>query len=245
MNNRNAATWLLGSLALFGALWCATPPAPARAQPPADAYAPSAPPEAYQAALRTNLKIVADWIDQGDFSSANKSHQLVTTLVQLYGLRSNDDKHKESAAALKTATDKVTAAIRMKNTEVGKKAVAECTDAIAALTKAPAGEKAVHKNFRSFGGTGTWMLLMDGSIIDAKDTKSVEEFQHLALALAEEASVMSFIRPEANWRKFADETRSAALKAAEAAKKDGLAAGRTELKAVTQTCEACHKGYKR
>ena len=67
MKKHNAATWLFGFLVLT-VLWyvTATPPAPVYAQGADGSYTPSAPPESYQASLRTNLKIVADWIDQGD-----------------------------------------------------------------------------------------------------------------------------------------------------------------------------------
>jgi cytochrome c556 len=247
MKHQNAATWLLGLCALAGALWywTAAPPSSALAQAPDTSYTPLAPPESYQAALRSNLKIVGDWVDQGDFASANQSQRYVAALAQLYALRSNDDKHQEAAAALKAACDKVSAALRAKNAEASKQALKDCEAAVAGLTKAPPGEKAVHKNFRSPASTQILMLLMDCSIIDAKDAKSAEEFRHLSLALAEEANVAQFLRAEAKWRKFAEETRAVALKAAEAAKKDGLDAGRTELKKIAQTCEACHQGYKR
>ena len=88
----------------------------------------------------------------------------------------------------------------------------------------------MHKNFRPFGNTQTWMMLMDCSVIDAQEAKTPTEFEHLALAVAEEANVMLFLRNEARWRKFAEDTRSVALTAANAAKKDGLDVGRAELK---------------
>jgi cytochrome c556 len=234
------------SLSVFtGALcyWTATAPAVAQTVE-ANNYTPTAPPESYQAVLRSNLKIVGDWIDMNDYQSAAQSQRLVAALAQLYALRSNDDKHKAQAAALRTACDKVTAALRTKNAETSKKALKDCEDAVAALTKTPPSEKAVHKNFKPFGNTQTWMMLMDCSIIDAKDTKSVEEFQQLSLAVAEQANVTSFLRNEAKWRTYAEQTRGVALKAAETAKKDGLDAGRIELKKINQTCEACHQGYK-
>jgi cytochrome c556 len=245
MNKQNAATWLLGLCVLAGAPWCGTPPPAARAQDADNSYAPQAPPESYQAALRSNLKIVGDWVDQGDFASAAQSQRFVAAVAQLYALRSNDDKHKEASAALKAACDKLAAALRTKNLEASKQALKDCEAVATGLAKVPSGEKAVHKNFRSPASTQVLMLLMDGSIIDAKDAKSAEEFRHLSLAVAEVADVARFLRAEAKWRKFAEETRSVAVKAAEAAKKDGLDAGRTELKKIAQTCEACHQGYKR
>jgi hypothetical protein len=245
MKKQNAATCLLGLCALAGALWIWTAAPPAVAQPADNSYTPLAPPESYQAALRSNLKIVGDWVDQGDFASATQSQRYVAAVAQLYALRSNDDKHQESATALKAACDKVAAALRTKNAETSKQALKDCEAVVAGLTKASPAEKAVHKNFRSPASTQVLMLLMDGSIIDAKDAKTPEEFQHLSLALAEEANVAQFLRAEARWRNFAEQTRAVAVKAAEAAKKDGLEAGRTELKKIAQTCEACHQGYKR
>jgi hypothetical protein len=247
MKKQNAATCLVILCVLAGALWCwtAAPPSPALAQAPDNSYTPLAPPESYQAALRSNLKIVGDWVDMGDFASANQTQRFVAALAQLYALRSNDAKHQEAAAALKAACDKVSAALRTKNMEASKQELKDCEHVVAGLTKVPPGEKAVHKNFRSPASTQTLMMLMDSSIIDAKDAKSVEAFQHLALAVAEQANVAQFLRAEAKWRKFAGETRAVAVKAAEAAKKDGLDAGRTELKKIAQTCEACHQGYKR
>ena len=246
MKNQHAALWLLGACVLTGALCYCSAPVPAVAQAPdATSYIPVAPPEAYQAALRSHLKLTRDWIDQGDFASAGQTQRQLAALVQLYGLRSNDDKHKEQAATLTKACDKIGTVLRTKNADNSKKALTECEEAVAGLTKTPAAEKAVHKNFKSFGGTNTWMLLMDGAILDAEDAKTVEELQQLALAVAEEANVTQFIRNEANWRKLADNTRTTAQTAAEVAKKDGLDAGRKELKKVKQTCTACHQGYKR
>ena len=69
------------------------------------------------------------------------------------------------------------------------------------------------------------MMLMDCSIIDAQEAKSAQEFEHLALAVAEGGNVTQFIRNDAKWRKFALETRTVAQKAAATAKKDGLDAG--------------------
>jgi hypothetical protein len=246
MTKQYAALWLLLASAITGAFCFWQAPAPAVAQAPdANSYAPLSPPESYQAALRSNLKITRDWIDMKDFASATQSQRLVVALAQLYALRSDDDKHKEQAAALRTLCDKAAAAIRTKNAAACNKALTDCDEAVAALTKTPATEKAIHKDFKPFGNTNTWMMLMDCSIIDAEDAKSAEDFQHLALAVAEEANVTRFLRNEARWRKFAEETRAVAQRAAEAAKKDGLDAGRAEMKKIKQTCNACHQGYKR
>ena len=246
MTRQHAALWLLILSAFTGALCFCPPPAPAGAQPTdTSTYTPLAPPESYQAALRSNLKIVRDWIDQNDFQSAAQTQRLVAVLAQLYALRSDDDKHKEQATALRTACDKVATTLRTKNAEASRKALKDCDDLVAALTKAPPGETAVHKNFKPFGGTNTWMMMMDCSIIDAQEAKTAEEFQHLALAVAEGANVTQFIRNDAKWRKFAAETRTVAQNAAEVAKKDGLDAGRTEMKKIMPTCTACHQGYKR
>ena len=246
MTKQHAALWLLSACVLTGALYHWNAPVPAMAQAPdANSYTPQAPPESYQAALRSNLKVVRDWIDMNDFASAAQAQRLVLSLAQLYALRSNDDKHKEQAAALRAACDKVSPFLRAKNAEASKKALTDCEQLVEALTKVPPGEKAVHKNFKPFGGTNTWMMMMDCSIIDAQEAKSAQEFEHLALAVAEAANVTQFIRNDAKWRKFAAETRIVAQNAAAAAKKDGLDAGRTELKKIMPTCTACHQGYKR
>jgi hypothetical protein len=246
MTKQHAALWLLGVSVLTGALCYCPVPAPALAQP-ADTttYTPLAPPESYQAVLRSNIKITRDWIDMNDFASAAQSQRLVASLAQLYALHSNDDKHKEQAAALRAACDKVNGPLRAKNAEASKQALKECEEAVAALAKAPPAEKAAHKNFKPFGGTNTWMMLMDCSIIDAEEAKTADDFQQLSLAVAELANVTQFIRNEAKWRQYAADTRSTAQKAAELANKNGLDAGRAELKKIKQTCNACHQGYKR
>src|ERR1700723_1303319 len=118
MTKQYAVVWILLVSALTGA-WCYwSAPAPVVAQAPeANSYTPLSPPESYQAALRSNLKITRDWIDMKDFASATQSQRLVIALAQLYALRSNDDKHKEQATALRTVCDKAAAAIRTKNAD--------------------------------------------------------------------------------------------------------------------------------
>ena len=75
------------------------------------------------------------------------------------------------------------AAIRTRNLDATRKAIANCEETVAALTQAPVAEKAVHKNFKPFGNTSTWMTLMDCSVIDAEDTKTADDFQFLAWRL--------------------------------------------------------------
>ena len=66
-----------------------------------------------------------------DFQSAAQTQRLVAALAQLYALRSDDDKHKVQATALRTACDKVGTTLRTKNAEASRKALKDCDDLVA------------------------------------------------------------------------------------------------------------------
>ena len=77
MKNQVVARWLLGC----GVLAAAACSLAAEMRPADGSYTPLAPPESYQAALHANLKIVRDWIDMGDFASANRPWCRLVTLL--------------------------------------------------------------------------------------------------------------------------------------------------------------------
>jgi hypothetical protein len=108
----------------------------------------------------------------------------------------------------------------------------------------PPGPKVVDGNFRPTGSLKTWMLILDAAYGESKRTRTPEEIELLAGAIAEEANAVRFLRTDARWRRTAEEVRDLALSAAGKARTDGVDAARAELKKANQRCEYCHQGFK-
>ncbi|MCI0356289.1 MAG: hypothetical protein L0099_14800 [Acidobacteria bacterium] len=158
----------------------------------ASGYTPVSPPRALHAALQINLKIVQDWLNEKDYTSAAQTAQGLIVLAQLHGYQSADPDWQKRTKALAEASGRLLAAARKKDTAGCEKNVRECTALLDELAKhPPAGPKMTVKNFAPFGSTKTWMLLMDGAYVDAKSARKAEELEELALALAETLNVSS------------------------------------------------------
>lgn len=209
-------------------------------------YTPVATPRALLTALRNNLKIVEDWLNDKDYASAEQTAQGLIVLAQLQGYQSANKEWQQRTKALAEAGGRLLAATKKKDAAACAKSVQECTDLLDALTKQPAtGSKVTVKNFATFGSTKTWMLLMDGAYVDAKSAKKPAELLDLAYTLAETLNVTSHLRNDAMWRTMALDNRKVALSAASKAAANDLDGARRDLKAVYAGCEACHQGYKK
>ena len=210
------------------------------------AYTPVAPPRALLTALRTNLKIVEDWLNDKDYASAGQTTQGLIVLAQLQAYQSADKDWQQRTKALAEAGGRLLAATKKKDAAACEKSVQECAALLDGMAKQPAtGPKVTVKNFATFGSTKTWMLLMDGAYVDAKSAKKPEELLDLAYALAETLNVTSHLRNDARWRTMALDNRKVALSAASKAAANDLDGARRDLKAVYAGCEACHQGYKK
>jgi hypothetical protein len=215
-------------------------------EPASDGYAPVSPASAIHAAVQSSLKLVQDWLADKDFLSATEASQELTAVAQLYAYQSARPDWRSRTAILRETCLRLTAATRAKDADRCAKAVAECQRTLSDLaTDPPPAEKAVQADFRPFGSNKVWMLLMDGAYTDAKTAKSASDVESLAYQIAEEASVVGHLRPEARWRQLSVDVRETALAVAQQARTAGLDVARRELKSVYLRCEACHQGYKR
>ena len=232
---------LAAAIILAAAGFCVAP-----ADDSASGYTPVAPPRALHTALRINLKITEDWVNDKDYTSAAQAAQGLIVLAQLYGFQSTQKEWQQRTKALADASGRLLAAARKKDAAGCAKSAGECAGLLDELAKhPPAGPKVTVKNFATFGSTKTWMLLMDGTYVDAKAAKAPAELAELAYTLAETLNVSSHLRNDAKWRTMALDARRAALDVAAKAAADDLAGARGGLKAVYAACEACHQGYKK
>jgi hypothetical protein len=239
---------LLGWSAILGLLLVHAVLSPSGAgQQPADkSFSPVAPAMSLHAALEYNLKIARDWLDQKDYASAAQTAQGIILLIQLYGYQSDQASWRDKIAALRDACSTLGDVARDKDKAACDKAAAACDRLLAELGKnPPTGDKVVAKDFKSFGSTRQWMVLMDGTYGDAKAARNTRDLANWAYTLAEQANLAVHLRADQRWRDAAREMREAALATAKKAQDNDLAVARGELKKVYQSCEACHQGYRK
>ena len=218
---------------------------PAGQPGPDRSFAPVAPAAALQASLEFNFKVARDWLDQKDYKSAAQTAQCLAALAQLYGYQSDQPAWREQTEALRDACSKLADAARDKDKDACAQAAGQCEKLLAGLGKdPPAGAKRAVKDFKSFGSTKTWMLLMDGTYGDAKAARGAKQLENWAYALAEQANLSVHLKADPRWREAALQMREAALATAKKAQEDDLNAARGELKKVNQSCEACHKAFR-
>ncbi len=198
------------------------------------------------AALRSNLKIVRDWLNDKDFLSAAETAQGLTALAWLYSFQSTEPSWQAKTAALKDACSKLAASAKAKDAGDCEKQSQFCEKLLQDLEQnPPLGSKVVEKRMKPFGATKTWMSLMDGAYTDAKTAKTAKEMEHMASAIAEEVNVVAHLRDDARWQRAAGEVREIALRVAAEAKGDDLAQARADLKTIYNRCQACHEAFRR
>lgn len=207
-------------------------------------YVPVAPPAAMNAAVRSNVKLVRNWVAEKDYQSAVESNRGLSLVIQLYGCQSAAPEWRKQIGTLQEQVGKLDDAVKRKAAADCDKVLAECDRLLDDLAR-NAPEKSADKNFKAFGANKTWMLLMEGTYIDAKRAETAKEFALYCQALAEEANVLGFTRADARWRESSAEVRDAALKAAKLAAGNNLPEARKALKVMYQRCEACHQRAKK
>jgi hypothetical protein len=208
--------------------------------PPEDGYAPVAPPPALDAALRSSLKTVRDWIEDGDFASAVRDAQGLTALAHLYAYQGSDPTWRARTTALADASSRLSAAARDKDPAACERLLRECATHLDDLACRSPGPPASRKDFKPRGGTNTWMLLMDAAYSDAKTARTPRDLERLAGALAEEANAVGHLRGDARWKQTSRDVRTAALDVAAKARADDLPGAKAALKTVYRRCEDCH-----
>jgi hypothetical protein len=209
-------------------------------------FSPVAPAAAINAALRSNLKLVQDWLKDRDYASAAETAEGLAVLAQAYQCQSAQSGWRERVAALRESCSILVAQAKARDAAGCTQAVASCAALLAELSQnLPSESNAVEQNFKPVGSTKTLMKLLDGTYADAKASKGADELMQLAYALAEGTNVVRHLRLDDAWREAAREARDAALRVAAKAERDDIAGARAELKSVRNRCEACHQAFKR
>jgi hypothetical protein len=205
-----------------------------------------APAEAIHTALESNLKIVRDWLNDGDFASAAETAEGLVVLAEVYRYQSGEPRWREQTRALRRSCTKLVAAAKTGDADACAMAAEECARLLRMLAQdPPSGEKVPEVGFKPTGSMRVLMKLLDGTYADAKGAKTPRELEHLAYTLAEASNVASYLRSDPRWRDSAFDARAAALRAAAKAREDDLTAAKAELKSVHNRCEACHQRFQR
>lgn len=204
-------------------------------------YTPVAPARAVHAGLAAQLRQVGDWLAEKDFASVAQAAQGLEVFGVLAGYH-GDQAWQADSSALATLARQLSAAARQKDADMCKELIEAGDRRLHSMgktipdAKAPAGVPRV-------ASTKVWMLLADGTYVDAKSARSPAQLEQLAYLLAEEANAMAHLRP--GWEKLAYSVRDAALDVVRENQSGGLDAGKKALKGVYQRCEACHQQNKR
>jgi cytochrome c556 len=210
-----------------------------------EGFSPVAPPAAVRAALKTNLKLVNDWLSDRDFASAAETAEGLVVLANVYQCYSDQSAWREKAASLREACEDLVTRAKTKDAAGCDEASRRCATLLAELgEKLPSGDRPSANDFKPPSSTKTLMKLMDGTYADAKRAKSVSELSNMLLTIAEVANVARVMRNEPNWQERATAVRAAALNAAQLKPDADLQAARRELKNVYERCQACHKEYR-
>ena len=216
-----------------------------------DGYTPVAPARAILAGLRSNLKVVREWLDDRDLDSAAEAADGVRILAALSRCQRAADPWPQRADELAKQADSLMAAAKKKDAAESMVAWERCKKLLEELDALSPDLS----NGSSGGGAGRvaqpiatvrgMMKLMDGTYIDAKTAKTSEDFKLFAFALAEEAHAMAYLRNDSNWPRHAEAVRDTALEIARLEPDSDLQTARRALKNVYEHCQACHKAYKR
>jgi hypothetical protein len=211
------------------------------ADPPAG-YTPVASPRAVPLAAQAQLAAIRDWVEDRDYASAAEGVRGLEVLAHLAAYQSPAADWRQEAAALGEACSLLAAAVKSKDAGRCTAALDECAKRLATLARRepPTGPA---PDYRPQGSTKTWMQLLDGAYLEAKTARSPADLAAHALALAEVANAMAYLRSEPRWRQLSVDLRDAARQAGQPAA--DLPAARSVLKNVYQRCEACHQAYRR
>jgi hypothetical protein len=232
---------LSGWLGLLAGILLPGGSAPLLSAQPADGLSPVASPPAMVAGLRSQLKVVQDWIKEKDFASAAQANQGLQTLTELAAAFNDHDDWRKTILVLQLWGRQLAVAIQNKNPQTADAAARQYATFLGKLADVPV--KAPPRpvpNFKIPGaGVKVWMLLMDGAYIDAKTASSGKDLDLLVQTIAAEAEAVRLLRTDLKWRQDAQSVIDTALKVAEQARTDHAAA-RKALRGIYERCEACH-----
>jgi hypothetical protein len=205
-----------------------------------------APVQALLHATRLNLKIVAEWLGDGDFDSAAESAERVKLLLSLCALQSSTESWQRRVGLLRSRCDQLISLASNKDAEACIELSKDLLATLGSLEQElPKADGIAVDDFRPPSSIRNLMKLLDGSYADAKVAKSLDELTALAYTIAEGTNVAQFLRNDPGWRDRAGEVREAAVKVAILKPDTDLKVARQELKNVYERCQACHKAFKR
>jgi len=213
---------------------------------PAGGYTPAAPPAALVAALRSQWKVVGDWVAERDFASAAQAARCLKPLTDLAAVQSDQADWTNGITQLRSRHDALSDAIRRKDAGAAEQARAAAGQVLDVLAKLPAPAQRSVANFQFPGGSvKTWMSLLDGAYVDAKSARTPQDLEMLAGALAEEGNALAHMRTDARWKADSLALRATAAQAAAQTRAGELEAARKTLKDVYASCESCHDRSRR
>ncbi len=207
------------------------------------AFAPVAPPQALGRVLELNFDQVNRWCEENDLASAAQASQSALVLATFLA-RHAADKAKSHADKLLTDCKALDKAARSKDMPSTRAQLTAANTVLPMLLQSLPADKPSWTDFKPSGSTRAWMLLLDGGYADAKSAEKADDFEAIALTLAEEANVVAFLKKEPRWRKMAFDVRDVALAAAKESQQNPTKARQT-LRTMYPRCETCHRAYQR
>ncbi|HEV8058330.1 MAG TPA: hypothetical protein VGP68_00535 [Gemmataceae bacterium] len=211
--------------------------------PSTSAFAPVAPPQALGHVLKLNFDQVERWCDENDLASAAQASQSALVLATFLAHHAAD-KAKPHAEKLLADCKAVDSATRAKNMPNTRAQLTAANTVLPTLLQSLSADKPSWTDFKPSGSTRAWMLLLDGGYADAKSAEKADDFEAIALTLAEEANVVAFLKNEPRWRQMAFAVREVALAAAKESQQNPTKARQT-LRTIYPRCESCHRAYQR
>jgi hypothetical protein len=206
-------------------------------------FAPVAPARSVGRVVKLNLDQVERWCDENDLTSAAQTAQSTVVLATFLS-RHADQKSKANAEQLVRDCTAIGSAARSKNPGQTRASVTAAKATLVNLLPQLSEAKASWVDFKPAGGVRAWMILLDAGYADAKIADQADDFEALALTLAEECNVVGQLRKDARWRELSVAARDAALVAAKESHHD-LPKARQTLRTMYARCESCHKAYQR
>jgi hypothetical protein len=212
----------------------------------AEIYLPVAPVKALLRAVRVNLQVTGEWLDDGDFDSAVETVERIKLLLTFCELQSREQSWRARVTLLRSQCDQLISVAKTKDATACIEMSKNCMIALESLGKNPPpdGHRAEIDDLKPSASIRSFMKLLDGSYTDAKLAKSLDELSAMTYAIAEATNIAQFLRSEPEWRERAGDVREAAVKVAKLKADTDLKVARQELKNVYERCQACHKVFR-
>ncbi len=208
-----------------------------------NSFTPVAPARSVGRVVKLNLDQVERWCDENDLASAAQATQS-TVLLATFLARHADDKSKSTADQLVRDCNAIGASARGKNMAWTRDGLKAAKASLSKLLTQTSEAKPNWADFKPSGNVRAWMVLLDGGYAESKTATDADDFEALALTLAEEANVVAQLRKEPRWQQLAYSARDAALTSAKQSHQD-LPGARQTLRTMFARCETCHQAYQR